>query len=150
MSTSFATFNIHRQFTCSQDRLWHLLTDPTSREAWGGPADDHVLHVEHADVREGGEDLHRCGPAEAPEYTVATRWYRLDAPNLACFTETVDAGGARIATTLCTYTVSATDTGVLLDLDVAVSSFVGPEALADFESGWTSALARLEDMTRAA
>lgn len=52
----------------------------------------------------------------------------------------------RIATSLVTYGVAPTDTGSALEVTVHVSSFVGPEALDDFQTGWTSALDRLQRM----
>jgi uncharacterized protein YndB with AHSA1/START domain len=144
MTTACAHFQITRTFPLPPDRLWHLLTDARARELWGAPSDDHVLHVDATDLRVDGQDLHRCGPKDAPDYTVATRWYRLDGPEAACFTETVEAGGARIATSLVSYGLAAEGKGTRLTVEVATSSFVGPEALDDFEAGWTSGLNRLD------
>lgn len=150
MTLATGDFRIERPFALPPDRLWHLLTDPDMRTHWGGPSDDDVLIMDAHDIREGGRDLHRCGPKNDPAYTVETIWYRLDAPRLACFTETVDAGGARIATSLVTYALTATDRGTDLAITVQVSSFVGPEAMADFESGWTSGLNRLDALAHQA
>lgn len=144
MSLATGHFRLERRFTLTPDKLWHLLTDPGARTAWGAPSDDDVLILESHDLREGGRDLHRCGPSDAPAYTVETVWFRLLAPDLACFSETVDAGGMRIATSLVTYGLAPTASGSTLIVDVYVSSFVGTEALADFEAGWTSALDRLQ------
>ena len=144
MTLATGNFRLTRNIRTSADRLWHLMTDPQARTAWGAPSDDDVLDLVSHDLREGGRDLHRCGPKEDPAYSVETIWYRLDAPTLACFSETVDAGGARIASSLITYALQADGTATTLTVDVYVSSFVGPEALADFEVGWTSALKRLE------
>ena len=143
MTFPTAQFQLTRHFTAGADRLWHLLTDPKSRKAWSGPSDDDVLHLDAADLREGGEDLHRCGPADAPSYTVATRWYRLDGPQAACFTETVEAQDTRIATSLVTYGLIAEGAQTRLTVSVNTVSFVGVDALADFEAGWTAALDRL-------
>lgn len=137
-------FTLTRDFGIAPDDLWHLLTDPETRAGWSAPSDSDVLTLDAQDLREGGTDRHRCGPAEAPDYTVDTRWYRLEAPALACFSETVEAGGMRIATSLVTYGLAETATGSALQVIVHVSSFVGDEALADFETGWTSALNRLQ------
>ena len=143
MTLATGQVRLERQFTVTPDRLWHLLTDPQARTAWGAPSDDDNLIMDAHDLREGGRDLHRCGPADNPAYTVETVWFRLQAPDLACFTETVDAEGMRIATSLVTYGIAPMASGTSLIVDVYVSSFVGPEALADFETGWTSALGRL-------
>lgn len=143
MTPAIGHFHIDRQFTVPPKRLWHLLTDPEMRTHWAAPSDDDLLIVETSDLREGGRDMHRCGPADDPAFTVETIWFRLDAPSLACFTETVEADGARIGTSLVTYGLAAMDGGTALGIDVQLSSFVGPEAMAEFEAGWTSGLARL-------
>jgi len=144
MIPATAHFQVRKTIGTTPDRLWHLLTDAKARETWGAPSDDDVLMVDLVDTREDGAELHRCGPKEAPDYTVATRWYRMEAPSGACFTETVEAGGMRIATSLVSYTLSPEGAGTTLIVDVSTCSFVGEEALADFEGGWNSALPRLE------
>ena len=138
-----------RQFSTSQDRLWHLLTDPEMREIWGAPSDDDTLVVDKSDLREGGQDRHRCGPSDAPDYVVDTTWYRLVAPDAACFTETVRAGGETFSTSLVTYGLAKTDAGVDLTIELTVTSFAGPEAIAEHEDGWASALARLDTLALA-
>ena len=77
-------FTLDRSFAVGPDRLWTLLTDPKMREAWGAPNDDQLLVVEQSDLREGGADRHRCGPADAPDFEIDTNWYRLAAPQAAC------------------------------------------------------------------
>ena len=146
MTFPTAQFQLTRHVNTDATRLWHLLTDPKSREAWSGPSDDDVLHLDAADLREGGEDRHRCGPPDAPSYTVATRWYRLDGPHAACFTETVEAQGSRIATSLVTYGLVAEGAQTRLTVSVNTVSYVGAEALTDFEAGWTTALERLSKL----
>ena len=147
-ATATGNFTLTRAFGIAPADLWPLLTDPETRAGWSAPSDSDVLILESQDLREGGTDRHRCGAAEAPDYKVETYWYRLDAPSLACFSETVDAGGMRIATSLVTYGLEATDGGCSLQVIVHVSSFVGDEALADFETGWISALDRLRRLQR--
>ncbi len=143
MTPAIGHFHIERSFALPRDRLWHLLTDPAMRSQWGAPSDEDVLIVDASDLREGGRDLHRCGPRDDPAYTVETIWFRLAEPDLACFSETVDAGGARIATSLVTYGLTDTATGCEFSIDVQLSSFVGPGAMSDFQAGWTSGLNRL-------
>jgi len=144
MSTDTGTFSLTRSLPLNPELLWHVLTDAKQREAWGAPGEGMVLEVTKTDLQVGGHESHRCGPADAPEFTVYTRWYRLDGPTDAVFTETVHAGGAAIATTLVTYLVTPEGAGARLDVAVAVSSFVGPDGLADFKQGWEAGLANLE------
>lgn len=146
MTAPIATFRLTRSIKASQDRLWHLLTDAKSRELWGAPSDDAVLVLETADLREGGQDRHRCGPADNPEFTVDTHWYHLDAPTCACFTETVSAGGQRFAVSLVTYTLATADGATDLIADVAVASMTGDDMQDDFQTGWTSGLDRLDTL----
>ena len=141
-------FRLTRMFPVAPDRLWTLLTDPKAREIWGGPSDDTVMHLEKADLREGGDERHRCGPAEAPEFVVDTRWYHLDAPSLACFSETVSAQGTRFGVTLVTYTLASADAGSELIVDVSLASLTGEAMTGDFKEGWTNGLGRLERLIK--
>lgn len=144
MNPETATLHFQRRIALPPERLWEVLTDPGHREKWGAPTEGAVLSVVETDTRVGGRDRHRCGPAEAPEFEVETRWYRLAPPAAAVFTETVIAGEERIATSLVTYAVAPGGGGSALSVTVAVSSFVGAEALDDFASGWEGGLANLE------
>lgn len=144
MTTDTGSFDLTRSFAITPAQLWHLLTDPRMREAWGVPDETMVLEMVTEDLRVGGFEQHRCGPAEAPDFEVETRWYRLDGPADAVFTETLIFGGARAATTLVTYKVSETASGADLQVSVAVSSFSGPEAIGEIRMGWDGGLSNLE------
>jgi uncharacterized protein YndB with AHSA1/START domain len=146
MTAPIATFRLTRTIAAAQDRLWHLLTDAKSRELWGGPSDDVVLVLETTDLREGGQERHRCGPADNPEFTVDTHWYHIESPTRACFTETVTAGGQRFGVSLVTYVLEADGPATTLTVDVAVASMTGDDMQDDFQSGWTSSLARLDQL----
>jgi uncharacterized protein YndB with AHSA1/START domain len=146
MTAPIATFRLTRKIAASQDRLWHLLTDAKSREIWGAPSDEAVLVLETTDLREGGHERHRCGPPDNPEFTVDTHWYHIDTPTRACFTETVFAGGQRFGVSLVTYVLEPDGPATTLTVDVAVASMTGEDMQADFQSGWTSGLDRLERM----
>ena len=139
-------FTLERHYKTGAEALWTLLTDPDARSGWSAPSEAHVLELDKADLREGGEDVHRCGPAEAPEYTVATRWYRLDAPTSATFTETLVFEGARASVALVTYTLAGRETGVDLGVDLSVTSFIGPDLFDEYRAGWEQALTNLEAM----
>ena len=143
MSTATGQFTLRRQFSLSPDQLWTYLTDPEARAAWGAPSDDHVLHLETADLREDGQERHRCGPKDNPEYIVDTRWYKIAGPTCAAFTEMLTFGGERVSVSLVTYDLNPTADGTSLDIGVTVTSFEGPEMIAEHEAGWTSALDRL-------
>ena len=144
MTTDTGSFDLARDLPLTPDRLWHVVTDAKMRERWGAPGEGMVLEVDKTDFRVGGHEVHRCGPADAPEFTVDTRWYRIDAPHDACFTETVHADGMTVATTLVTYRITGTDSGARLEVHVAVSSFVGPEGMDEFRAGWEAGLTNLQ------
>ena len=144
MALDTGSFDMRRRLPLPPDRLWTLLTNPRHRERWGAPSEGTVLVMERDDLRVGGVERHRCGPEEAPEFRVETRWYHLASPERAVFTETVEAGGESLFTSLVTYLVEPTGGGSDFQVTVAVSSFVGPEALADVRAGWEGGLTNLE------
>ncbi|MDX8350813.1 SRPBCC domain-containing protein [Cognatiyoonia sp. IB215182] len=144
MGLDTTSFDLHRDLPLPPARLWEVMTDPKHREKWGGPDADTVLIVDTADLRVGGVDRHRCGPADAPEFEVETRWYDLTAPERAVFTETLIIGGEAICTSLVTYSLSTAESGTALAVTVAVSSFSGPETLQEFRQGWDGGLDNLQ------
>ena len=143
MTIDTDTFTFTRNLALPPARLWHLLTDADKRCSWGPPDDSMVLETVSSDVRVGGTDHHRCGPADAPEFEQHTRWYHLDGPALAVYTEVIEAGGIALGASLVTMAVAAKDTGSTIHITVAVSSFVGPEMIAEFQSGWAGSFESL-------
>ncbi|WP_342070013.1 SRPBCC domain-containing protein [Yoonia algicola] len=143
MTLDTKSFDMHRTLPLPPDRLWALLTDAKHREKWGAPDPETVLIVDVADVRVGGLDRHRCGPADAPEFVVDTRWYDLTQPIRAVFTETLIFGGTTACTSLVTYSLDAAGKGTELGVTVAVSSFTGPETLEELQQGWNGGIDNL-------
>lgn len=142
MSTD--TFNFDRAFPLPPEKMWMLITAPEYREIWGAPEEGQVLKTLSADFRIDQAERHRCGPAEAPDFEVTTRWYNIDAPNTVSFTETIEAGGMRLGSSLVTYTLTASDRGCDAQITVAVVSFVGPEMIGEFKAGWEGGLVKLD------
>ena len=150
MKTDTDSFAFSRRYALAPARLWHLLTDPQMRSLWGAPSENMVLQVLSEDLRVGGIERHRCGPAEAPDFEVETRWYRLEAPEHAVFTETIEAGGARLGASLVTYRLAEGESGGSdLQISVAVSSFVGAGMIGDFRDGWTGGVENLDRLVAA-
>ena len=147
MTVATGSFTLSRSFKVSKDRLWHLLTDPEARQAWGAPSDEMVLEIDKADLREDGEDRHRCGPKDNPEFIVDTRWYRLAGPDVAAFTETLIFQGQRASVSLVSYALTGDDANSAVTIEVSVTSFEGPEMIGEHEHGWTGALDRLQRQT---
>lgn len=149
MTTDTDTFTFSRSFPLNPDKMWHLMTDAGMREAWSVPDDSMKLETVASDLSVGGVDHHRCGPEDAPEFEVKTRWYHLEGPNTATFTETIIAGGADLGASLVTYRISADGAGSKVDIAVAVSSFVGPEMIEEFRAGWEGGVENLAKMAAA-
>jgi uncharacterized protein YndB with AHSA1/START domain len=147
MTTDTDTFTFTRAMPLPPDRMWHLMTDATQRETWGAPGDA-VLQTIHADTRAGGTERHRCGPADNPEFEVETRWLHFDAPTDAVFVEQIETGGMALGAGLVTYRITADGAGSTVCINVAVSSFVGPEMIGEFKSGWEGGLANLEHLAK--
>lgn len=142
MSTD--TFTYDRSFPLPPERMFTLMTAPEYREMWGAPDDGQVLETLSSDFRIGGQEKHRCGPAEAPYFEATTRWYNIDAPNAVTFTETIEADGMVVGTSLVTYTLTPESKGCHAAITVAVVSFVGPEMIGEFKAGWTGGIAKLD------
>ncbi|MDC1399219.1 SRPBCC domain-containing protein [Yoonia sp.] len=144
MSLDTKSFNLTRTMPVTVDQLWHLLTDAKARENCSGPDATTLLETETADLRVGGQDRHRFGPADAPEFVVDTRWYDLTAPDRAVFTETLIFGGAAVCTSLVTYVLQNNGNHTELQTTVAVSSFSGSDTLDEVHTGWNGGMDNLE------
>lgn len=144
MKTDTAELTFTRELPLTPDRLWPVLTDAAMRDRWSAPSESEVMITEATDVREGGIDRQRCGPKEAPEFVVETRWYRLAPPSALIFTELLEVGGERISVSLVTYRLTEAAVGTELSITVAISSFVGPEMFDEYSSGWQGGLNNLE------
>lgn len=130
------SFDLHRKLPLAPARLWQVLTDTKERERWNGPDAETALVTDIADLRVGGLERHRFGPADAPEFVVDTRWYDLSVPERAVFTETLIFGGEAVSTSLVTYVLNESGTQTELSITVAVSSFSGPDTLDEIAQGW--------------
>lgn len=144
MSLDTGSFDLKRSLPLDAATLWDVMTDPKHRENRGAPTEATVLTMERTDLRVGGSERHRCGPEEAPDFGVDTRWYHLDAPGRAAFTETVVIGEDAIFTSLISYVLSPNECTTELCVTVALSSFCGPDALQDVKAGWGGGLANLD------
>lgn len=138
------TFTYTRDVALPPARMWPLLTDPDMRAIWGAPDEGMTLVTISSDLRVGGTDHQRCGPADAPEFETHTRWYHLEDPTRAVYTEVIEAGGMALGASLVTLAVEARGDGAALRVTVAVSSFVGPEMIGEFKGGWDGSMANLD------
>ncbi|MEJ6640683.1 MAG: SRPBCC domain-containing protein [Octadecabacter sp.] len=138
------TFIYTRDAALPPARMWPLLTTADMRAIWGAPDAGKTLDTVASDVRVGGVDHQRCGPADAPEFESHTRWYHLSEPETAVYTEVIEAGGMALGASLVTLNLTPNGSGATLNVSVAVSSFVGPEMIAEFKGGWDGSMANLD------
>ena len=143
------SFDLFRTLPLTPKQLWHVLTDAKEREKWNGPDAATLLETDAADLRVGGQDRQRFGPVDAPEFLVDTRWYDLTAPQRAVFTETLIFGGEAVCTSLVTYLLEESGKETTLSITVAVSSFSGPDTLAEVQHGWNGGIENLESYAKA-
>ncbi|MBU2991857.1 SRPBCC domain-containing protein [Octadecabacter sp. 1_MG-2023] len=148
-NNSTDTFTFTRDLALNPTRMWPLLTQPDMRATWGAPGEGMVLETLSSDVRVGGTDHQRCGPADAPEFESYTRWYHLEDATRAVYTEVIEAGGMALGASLVTLELVAKGAGSSLSVTVAVSSFVGPEMIAEFQGGWTGSMENLDRLVAA-
>ncbi|MCF2869666.1 SRPBCC domain-containing protein [Octadecabacter sp. G9-8] len=146
MTTHTDTFTYTRDIALSPARLWPLLTNADMRAIWGAPDQDVTLETLSSDVRVGGTDHQRCGPADAPDFESYTRWYNLNEPTDAVYTETIEAGGMALGASLVTLQVTPNASGATLCVTVAVSSFVGADMIGEFKGGWDGSMANLDSL----
>jgi len=73
----------------------------------------------------------------------------LGEPDSAVYTEVIEAGGMALGASLVTIALTAEGTGSTLNVTVAVSSFVGPEMIGEFQSGWDGSMANLDRLIAA-
>lgn len=137
MTPTHACFELWRTLATPPTRIWHALTDPAARAAWGPPSPDEVVIFDATDVRED-----RPPPLRPPRRArnacrdplAATR-----RPGNRQLNRNVEA--RRVS--LVTYALTATDSGTELATHVAVSSFVGDDLAQAHRTGWTHALDNL-------
>ena len=149
MTTDTDTFTYSRDLPLSPARLWPLLTQADMRANWGAPDESMEMTVLSSDVRVGGTEHQRCGPEDTAEFEQHTRWYHLDEPAGAVYTEVIEAGGMALGASLVTIAVAAKETGSTIHITVAVSSFVGPEMIGEFQGGWDGAFENLVKLATA-
>jgi len=149
MSTDTDQFTYTRTYALPPVQLWHLLTDADMRAAWGCPDPDIALTPTKTDLTVGGTDVQRAGPEDTPAFEVTTRWYNLNAPTDVVFTEVIHAEGADLGASLVTYRIAEDGTGSALAVTVAVTSFVGPEMIGEFNAGWDGGMANLDALVAA-
>lgn len=139
----FNTLTLNRQIACPPARLFHLMTDQSAREVWGAPDDSTVMQIDSFDLRPGGREVSRCGPAQSPEFLVTTDFHVIDAPTRLICTETLDFGEGPVSVSLITQDIVGRDVGSHLTVTLQIASLIGPDMAADYQTGWNGGLDNL-------
>ncbi|MFY0635990.1 MAG: SRPBCC domain-containing protein [Vannielia sp.] len=140
------TLTLTRSIAAPPARLFPLMTQPEFRAEWGAPTENTRLDILQADIRPGGRELSRCGPADNPEFEVTTDFHHLDAPALLIFTETIRIEGAPISAGLCSIEITPEGAGSHLTVTAQLASLIGDEMAEGYTQGWTAALTNLAQL----
>ena len=144
MDLDFDTQTITRDIACPPAQLFALMTDAHARATWGAPDAESVIEIDHADIREGGHELARCGPKASPHFGTRMDFHVVDAPHRLIGTEALTVGGQMLSVALVSMEVAASDRGSRLSFTLQIASLSGSDIFADYRGGWSGALDNLE------
>jgi len=137
-----ATITLERTYRAPLERVFSEFADPVARARWSPPSND-VLIYDQTDFREGGRDLFRCGPENAPKFRGETLYHLIVPNRRVVSSETVDVNGQRLAVSLNTLDLEASGESTNLKLTVQMVSLAGAGMIEGYESGNKSALENL-------
>ena len=143
---AFDTLTLERRIAASPARVFALMTDREARQTWGSPEDGVVVVIDDFDLRPGGRELARCGPAENPEFFTVSTFHAVEAPRHLICTESLTVGGDLVSVGLITQALAPDGDGTHLTVTIQVTSVTGPDTAADYRTGWSSALDNLATM----
>ncbi len=137
-----ATITLQHSYAAPPELVFSEFADPVARARWSAPSKDELIYDE-ADFQIGGKDVFRCGPKGDPKFRGETRYFDIVPNARVVSSETVDAGGQRLAVALTTLYFEPTEDGTNLTVTIQMVSFVGPDVIRGYESGNKSALKNL-------
>ena len=135
-----------RKIRASIRQVFAAFEDPEARSKWGPPSDDETLEFIETDFREGGRDVHMCGPVGNLQFRVETHYCEIERPDLLLMTERVTVGDRHLSTSLVSVSLEEAGNATQLDLTVQIASSAGPDFVAATRGWWTAALSNLESM----
>ncbi len=142
--TDFATLTFERSLKKAPAQVFDALTKAEARTVWGPPDTGHVVLIEgQPDPAPGLREVSRCGPTENPYVTVHTDWVIMEASSRLVYAETLIAEDTVLGVTLAVAELTEVPEGTQLSLHLDLTSFVGAEAIGEFEAGWSHALGNL-------
>ena len=138
-----ATIVVERTYDASPGSVFAAWTDPAIRILWDVPGQGWETTEFTNDLRIGGRETSRFGPAGDPKYH--SDGLNLDiVPNARIVSAgTMHEGDRRISTTLCTVELLPAGDGTRLILTDQSTYLDGRDNPADRENGWTFILENL-------
>jgi len=137
-----ATITLQHSYSAPLEEVFSEFADPVARARWSAPSPDELIYDE-ADFRIGGKDVFRCGPQGDPKFRGETRYLDIVPNGRVVSSETVDVDGHRHAVALATLDFEPIEDGTNLTVTIQMVSFVGPDMIHGYESGYKSALKNL-------
>jgi uncharacterized protein YndB with AHSA1/START domain len=102
-----------------------------------------VIVYDKADFRVGGIDVFRCGPKDDPKIQGEVRYHEIVYDERIVYVESVHVGDEKLSLGLVTLELIAQRGGTRLRSTNQLTSFVGPQMVADSKSGTRAALHNL-------
>lgn len=142
-ATVHATLIFERMIPATSDQVFTAYADIDEREKWGVPSDNTALIYVHADFREGGEDVFRCGPKANPNIHGTTRYLDVVVNRRIVSSETISVDGRRLCASLTTLELNPDGDHTKLKSTIQLVSFVGQDMVKGHENGTNASLDNL-------
>jgi uncharacterized protein YndB with AHSA1/START domain len=143
MATIHATLAFERVIPATSDRVFTAYADVDERKKWGAPSDNTALIYDHADFREGGKDVFRCGPKSNPDIHGTTRYLDIVVNRRIVSTETIAVDGRRLCASLTTLEFDPDGDHTKLKSTIQLVSFIGQDMVKGHENGTNASLTNL-------
>ena len=117
MSTTTAqhdSFTLERTYPVAPARVFRAFADPVAKSKWFGCAPDWVVAERTMDVRVGGREVWRVGPAGGVEHRNDTVYHDIVPDQRIVWSYTMSLGDRRISVSLATVQLTTVGTGTHL------------------------------------
>jgi uncharacterized protein YndB with AHSA1/START domain len=142
-ATVHATLIFERRVPATADQVFAAFADVDERKKWGAPSDNTALIYDHADFREGGEDVFRCGSKSNPNFHGTTRYLDVAVNRRIVSSETISVDGRRLCASLSTLELNPDGDHTKLKSTIQLVSFVGQDMVKGHENGTNASLDNL-------
>ena len=138
-----ATLVIERDISATIARVFAAYANIDERVKWGAPSENTALIYEHANFKEGGEDVFRCGPKSNPNIHGSTRYLDIVDNRRIVSSETITVDGQRLCASLTTLELSPNGASTKLRSTTQLVSFIGKDMVTGHENGTNASLDNL-------